>query len=77
MRKNMRAERARRGLTVKSVADTIGVHSNAVSRWESGESEPTSSNLLALCRLYGDVSPEYLLDMTSDPHGTAVAEARP
>lgn len=77
MRRNMRAERARCGLSAKKVADIIGVHPNAVSRWESGDAEPTSSNLLALCKLYGDVSPEYLLDMTSDPHGTVVAGANP
>ena len=73
MRKNMRAERARSGLTVRQVAESVGVHPNAVSRWESGDAEPTSSNLVALCRLY-DCSPEYLLDMVSERHGKAVAE---
>lgn len=73
MRMNMRAERARCGLTVKQVAETIGVHPNAVSRWEAGDSEPTSSNLVALCKLY-NCSPEYLLGMVDDRHGVAVAE---
>lgn len=72
MRKNMRAERARSGLTVRQVAEAIGVHPNAVSRWETGEAEPTSSNLVALCKLYG-TSPEYLLGMVEDRHGTAIA----
>ena len=72
MLKNMRAERARNNMTVQQVADTVGVHPNAVSRWENGDSEPTARNLISLCRLY-DCTPEYLLDMTDDPKGVAVA----
>ena len=73
MLKNMRAERARNGLTVQQVADALGVHANAVSRWENEDSEPSSRNLIALCRLY-DCSPEYLLDMTDERKGVAVAD---
>ena len=73
MLKNMRAERARNGLTVQQVADALGVHTNAVSRWENEDSEPSSRNLIALCRLY-DCSPEYLLDMTDERKGVAVAD---
>lgn len=73
MRRNMKAERARNNMTVQEVATAIGVHANAVSRWESGESEPTASNLIALCRLY-KVTPEYLLEMTDKPDGVAVAK---
>ena len=68
---NMRAERARKGLTIEQVGKAIGVHPNAISRWENGESFPTASNLIALCNLY-ECSPEYLLDMTNDERGTAV-----
>ena len=69
----MRAERARNGLSLQQVADELGVHVNAVSRWETGKTEPTSSNLIALCKLY-DCSPEYLLDMTDERKGVAIAE---
>ena len=72
MLNNMRAERARNNMTVQQVADMVGVHPNAVSRWENGDSEPTARNLVALCKLYG-CTPEYLLDMTDDPKGVAVA----
>ena len=72
MLKNMRAERARNGYSIQQVADAIGVHANAVSRWENEDSEPTSRNLIALCRLY-NCSPEYLLDMTDERNGTAIA----
>lgn len=65
MRHNMRAERARKGLSIARVAEEIGVHANAVARWESGETEPTASNLLALSALYG-CPPEHLLNDTDD-----------
>ena len=70
---NIRKERLERGLSIQAVASTIGVHPNAVSRWETGKAEPTSSNLIALCKLY-DVSPEYLLDMTDERHAAIVAD---
>lgn len=70
-RMNMRAERARNGKTIYEVAQEIGVHPNAVSRWENGESEPTASNLIALCNIY-NCTPEYLLGITDDRNGRAV-----
>lgn len=73
MRRNMRAERARLNKTAKEIAEIVGVHPNAVSRWETGETDPSASNLIMLCKLY-DCSPEYLLDMTDERHGTAVAK---
>lgn len=72
LRKNMRAERARNNLTIEQVADKLDVHPNAVRRWERGQAEPTASNLIALSKLYR-CTPEYLLDMTADPNGVAVA----
>ena len=68
----MRAERARAGLTAKEVATAVGVHENAVLRWESGDAEPMSTNLVKLSELYG-CSPEYLLEQTSDRTAKAVA----
>ena len=69
---NMRKERLERGQTIKEVAEAIQVHPNAVSRWETNEAEPSSSNLMELCKLY-ECSPEYLLGMTDDRHGSAIA----
>ena len=70
---NMRAERARKGLTIEQVGKAIDVHPNAVSRWENGDSAPTAGNLIALCGLYG-CTPEYLLDMTEGQHEIAIAK---
>ena len=73
MRKNMWAERERKGYTIKEVSKKVGVHPNAVRKWEKGLSEPTASNMIALCHLYG-CSAEYLMDMTDKRDETAVAE---
>ena len=34
------------------VAETLGVSRQAVSKWENGTSEPNTTNLIALSRLY-------------------------
>ena len=47
-------------MTQEFVAESLGVSRQAVSKWESGASDPSTSNLLALARLYG-VSAEELL----------------
>lgn len=73
MRGNMKAERVRRGLSVQKVAEIIGVHVNAVSRWENGEAEPMASNLIKLSNLY-HCPPEYLIEQTSDRDGEAVTK---
>lgn len=75
MRKNMKAERARKSMSARQVALAIGVHENAVMRWESGEAEPLGSNLVKLSKLY-ECSPEYLLEQTDDPHAAIIATKR-
>lgn len=72
MPNNMRLERVTRFLTINEVADQIGVHPNAIGRWERGEAEPTSSNLIALAHLYG-CTPDWLLGLTNDRSSTAIA----
>ena len=47
-------------MTQEFVAETLCVFRQAVSKWENGTSDPSTSNLLALGRLYG-VTPEELL----------------
>ena len=47
-------------LSQEELAARIGVSRQAVSKWESGTSDPSTSNLLALAKLYG-VSAEELL----------------
>lgn len=56
----LREERTRCKMTQEFVAEALGVSRQAVSKWENGSSDPSTSNLLALAKLYG-VSAEELL----------------
>lgn len=47
-------------MTQEFVAEHLGVSRQAVSKWENGTSDPSTSNLLALAKLFG-ISPEELL----------------
>lgn len=50
-------------MTQEFVAETIGVSRQAVSKWESGASDPSTTNLMALAKLYG-ITAEDLLKET-------------
>lgn len=56
----LKEHRLRCQMTQEFVAETIGVSRQAVSKWESGASEPSTTNFCALAKLY-DVSVEELL----------------
>ena len=56
----LKENRIRCQMTQEFVAERIGVSRQAVSKWENGSSDPSTSNLLALAKLYG-VSAEDLL----------------
>ena len=47
-------------MTQEFVAERLGVSRQAVSKWESGISDPSTTNLFALAKLFG-VTPEELL----------------
>ena len=50
-------------MTQEFVAETIGVSRQAVSKWESGRSDPSTSNLFALAKLYGIPAEELLKEV--------------
>ncbi|MDD5918388.1 MAG: helix-turn-helix transcriptional regulator [bacterium] len=56
----LKSHRMECNMTQEFVAEVIGVSRQAVSKWESGASDPSTSNLLALAKLYG-VSADDLL----------------
>jgi len=56
----LREYRQNSGMTQEYVAEALGVSRQAVSKWETGAAEPSTSNLLALAKLYG-VDPGDLL----------------
>lgn len=47
-------------MTQEFVAEALGVSRQAVSKWESGASDPSTANLFALAKLFG-TTPEELL----------------
>lgn len=40
-------------MTQEFVAEALGVSRQAVSKWESGASDPSTTNLIALAKLFG------------------------
>lgn len=56
----LKENRTRCKMTQEFVAESVGVSRQAVSKWESGTSDPSTLNLLALAKLYG-ISAEDLL----------------
>ena len=56
----LREHRTRCKMTQEFVAESLGVSRQAVSKWENGTSDPSTSNLFALAKLFG-VSVEELL----------------
>ena len=52
--------RTRAGLSQDQLAKLLDVSRQAVSKWETGTADPSTSNLLALAKLFG-ISAEELL----------------
>ena len=61
----LRSHRERCKMTQELVAEKIGVSRQAVSKWESGTAEPSTSNLIKVAHLYG-VDPADLLREVED-----------
>ena len=49
----LKDHRTRCRMTQEFVAESLGVSRQAVSKWETGDSDPTMSNLVLLAKLYG------------------------
>ena len=56
----LKDHRLRCQMTQEFVAERLGVSRQAVSKWENGTSDPSTSNLLALAKLYGVDAAELL-----------------
>ena len=57
--------REKNGILQKELADMMGVNYVSVSKWENGTSDPSTSNLCALAKLYG-IPVEELLHETQE-----------
>lgn len=60
----IRTHRDRCQMTQEFVAQSLGVTRQAVSKWEQGLSDPSTSNLLALAKLFGVSAEELLRDVS-------------
>ena len=58
--KNIAIYRKKNHLTQEELAKKLSITRQSVSKWENGASDPSTSNLLALAKLYG-ISAEDLL----------------
>ena len=56
----LKTHRIRCKMTQEFVAEALGVSRQAVSKWETGTADPSTSNLIALAKLFG-ILPEELL----------------
>ena len=56
----LKEHRTRCAMTQDFVAESMGVSRQAVSKWENGTADPSTSNLLKLAKLYG-ITPEELI----------------
>ncbi len=52
-------------MTQEFVAETLGVSRQAVSKWENGTSDPSTSNLIAIAKLF-KISAEDLLSQAKE-----------
>lgn len=59
----LKAHRTQCKMTQEFVAEHLGVSRQAVSKWETGASDPSTSNLLALAKLYGISAVELLKEI--------------
>ena len=57
---SIKEKRETQGLTQAEVASHVGVGQSAVAMWETGETLPRASNLIALAKLFGCTMDELL-----------------
>lgn len=58
---SLKENRIRCKMTQEFVAEALGVSRQAVSKWETGASDPSTANLCELAKLYGVPAGELLL----------------
>ena len=56
----LKQHRMRCKMTQEFIAETLGVSRQAVSKWESGTAAPSTTNLMAMAKLFGVEAAELL-----------------
>ena len=62
----IRTHRMRCQMTQEFVAEALGVSRQAVSKWETGTADPSTSNLIALAKLFGVPAEDLLRQAAGD-----------
>lgn len=62
----LKSRRAACKMTQEFVAEALGVSRQAVSKWESGTSDPSTANLIAIAKLYGVSAEEILREVKKE-----------
>ena len=67
--------RAQTGMSQEKIAERLGVSRQAVTKWEAGQTTPSSDNLIALANLY-DVSLDELIGKNEDEMASTEEEQK-
>ena len=62
----LKDHRTRCAMTQEFVAESLNVSRQAVSKWENGTADPSTSNLLKLAKLYGVTAEELIRSIQPD-----------
>ncbi len=71
----LKMSRTQKGLSQEKIAEMLDVSRQAVTKWESGQTSPSSDNLIALANLYG-VSLDELIGKNGDVMASAEEEKK-
>ncbi|MCQ5079231.1 helix-turn-helix domain-containing protein [Gemmiger formicilis] len=63
----LKAHRTRCQMTQEFEAESLGVSRQTVSKWENGSADPSTTNLLALAKLYGVPAEELIRGVEANP----------
>ena len=72
----LKENRIRCKMTQEFVAEAIGVSRQAVSKWENGSADPSTSNLIALANLYGVSEEDLLKNAANKKDAAALSEIK-
>src|ERR1700682_79053 len=68
----LKQERRKRKLTQQALADLCGLGIDQIGRYEAGDREPSLMGLFKIAEVL-DVSTDYLLGLTDNPHEKLIA----
>ena len=68
-------QRTRAGLSQERVAELVGVSRQSVTKWESGQSAPSTENLFRLAEIFG-TTVDMLLDIPDEKNSQSTDQAQ-